>query len=56
MDTLGLMGWHVVGSTGKVAGLSRSCGVLVMFRMLPGSPESPWPASRLLSLRSSGES
>src|SRR5215469_7176933 len=42
---LGVIGLHVAGSTTIAAGLRTSFGLLVICRMLPGSPARPWPAS-----------
>src|SRR5215472_15934076 len=49
---LGRIGWQVAALTGRAAGLITFTGLLVMCRMLPGSPLSPWPASSELGLRS----
>jgi hypothetical protein len=44
------------GLTGRLAGLITISGLLVMFRMLPGSPLRPCPASRLAELTSMASS
>jgi hypothetical protein len=50
------MGLQVFGLTGRLAGLITFTGLLVICRMLPGSPLSPCPASRLFELTSMASS
>src|SRR5215470_9693063 len=49
---LGRIGLQVPALTGRAAGLMTVSGLLVICRMLPGNPLSPWPASSESGLRS----